>query len=235
MGSGGLRFGDGVAPRRAGPVHRIAPSTRGTKVAGDGWRAPGVPGRPLGRPRGALPRARHGRQWGRALRGRAGPAARDRPTLAAPWGIVQTADGFCTWLHKRRLGRETGPTQTGMRNRAQRASAGAWRGKSGMPRAGSAPVRANPARKRTALAQGPSLRAGRAPPRPRRVRWSARPCSGSMNMIMMRTWATAIRRHPSLPRTRACEGDGTRRRRPAFPYPQARSAGFHTGPIHRPC
>lgn len=32
---------------------------------------------------------------------RTGPTEKNGPTLAAPWGIVQTTDGFCTSLHNR--------------------------------------------------------------------------------------------------------------------------------------
>lgn len=76
-------------------------------------------------------------------------------------------------------------------------------------------------------------------PKPaRHVRSGGRACSGSMNMIMMRAWATVIRTCPvRLPPPR----DGRRRKGPETtpkarsPYPQCPAAGLHTGPVHRPC
>lgn len=87
----------------------------------------------------------------------------------------------------------------------------------------------------------PASRAERGPYRSRparRVRSGGRACSGSINMIMMRAWATVIRPrsvHPPPPRA------GCRRKEPEpppkarSPYPQCPASGLHTGPVHRPC
>ncbi len=177
---------------------------------------------------------------------RTGPTEKNCPTLAAPWGIVQTTDGFCTSLHNRppetrnriepdrdakytacgpcgRRGARKPPCPDLFSQCATRAAPtttpiptpGAWHapcpfharfmpGPSGLPcTALPAPLPGPRARKRTARfrpgstphrqhpAQNPARRAGHAVSLPRHVRTNARSCSGSINMIMMRTWATA--------------------------------------------
>ena len=203
-------------------------------------------------------------------RGRAGPAARNRPTLAAPWAIVQTADGFCTSLHKWPQRRETGPGRTEMRNRTQTRPARPYGRKSGMsaktPRhcladcrngqaftrfGGSAQSRRaghiRPCGSPTTLPRESARRLRKvetrqprgARPKPaRHVRSGGRACSGSMNMIMMRAWATVIRTrpvHPPQHRAGSERKDSNQPPKARSPYPQCPAAGLHTGPVHRPC
>lgn len=75
-------------------------------------------------------------------------------------------------------------------------------------------------------------------PKPaRHVRSGGRACSGSMNMIMMRAWATVIQARPvRLPPPRGGrQRKGRKRLRKPVPVPSMPAAGLHTGPVHRPC